>query len=368
MVKLIEINNSKNTNSSGFKLSPMDDEENNNGMSMPHGINFATGLMSMAFPKGQRDLIQNIPQVLSHHQAGIPEKIEQGLGQYAPYAMAGGPTLAGSTAAAGAFGAKEFQPGQHGFIDRKLGLSPGGRVRNSAEDMLINVLLHGAGSGISKLFGRENKIPEQDMTFKNNHEFSPGESGFTNEPFKAPEFINEQRNNPLSDKISEELHYSIAGKRSLDESSKELASDTRETYSKLHGSHQKRYNDIFEKPTEDENIYTGEPFKVKERRIEDSEYLNENKGSNLKGSNLETVHDIFESNPTIENGHKLQSEMGSEIGYLKDQKSKGLLDESGRIRLRQLSKGREALKRDIRGTLESIDPKLRNQYDAVTQS
>ena len=48
------------------------------------GVNIASGLMSMAFPQQQKNMIENLPQVLTQKQPGYSEKIAQEIGKFLP--------------------------------------------------------------------------------------------------------------------------------------------------------------------------------------------------------------------------------------------------------------------------------------------
>lgn len=63
------------------------------------------------------------------------DKLIQGAAQYAPYGAAGGASLLGKALAGGAFGATQ---GEH-------------PLKNSAEDAVLNILLHGAGETVKAL-------------------------------------------------------------------------------------------------------------------------------------------------------------------------------------------------------------------------
>lgn len=72
------------------------------------------------------------------------------IGQYAPFGIAGGTSLIGSTAAAGAYGLTQHEPGQKGFIDEKLGM-PSNRATSAIEDAMIASILHGLPTSLSSL-------------------------------------------------------------------------------------------------------------------------------------------------------------------------------------------------------------------------
>lgn len=72
------------------------------------------------------------------------------LGQYAPFALAGGTSLLGSTAAAGAYGATQYEPGQQGIIDKAVG-KESTRTTNAIEDAIIASVLHMTPEALSAI-------------------------------------------------------------------------------------------------------------------------------------------------------------------------------------------------------------------------
>lgn len=297
-----------------------------------------------------------------------PSPVAEAFGSYAPFAIAGGPTLLGSTIGAGAYGATQYDPNQPGLIDsimkEKFGMEPKGpgRVRNAIADMIANLALHGLTTSMTK----PNTLPEFDYTPK--FKFGTEESELTNIPWQKPPFLKTPEIPPLSDKIANELHHNITLGKNLEDAGKEVASNLNSAYEKVKGIHTKRYNDIFNAPTGEVSYQTGEPIRVNQTRIENSNYLKSANTDAIKDENLKLLHDQFNQTKSIMDAHKLQSEYGMEIGYLKRQKDKGLLDAAGKNELRDLAKAHEALKNDIRSGLNDIDPNLKNQYDATTAS
>lgn len=298
-------------------------------------------------------------------RAGKGSALAEGVGQYLPFGLAGGTGLLGSTAAAGSFGASQQEPGQQGLIDKSLGLKPGGRIRAALEDAILNMMTHGIGSKIHNAINPAKELPQID--FKNKANFAPGESEFTRNQFETPSFLKDE-NAPLSENISKELQKDIAGRRSIEQSGQELATHLNRSYTKVKGEHQARYDNIFNAPTKFESAHTGEPFKVKEIPIDNGQYSKKFSNSEFAEKNLQSKHDQLIDNPTIENYHKFQSELGSEIGYMKKQRSKGLLDDAGRSKLKEYVNMRDTLKSDMALEFKRIDPKLANAYDEVTQS
>src|SRR5579872_2580636 len=205
-------------------------------------------LSSNNFSKGSdilRDMIYgfgkssaNIAKLIYKNAPDMPDirsknsnSLAVGLGQYAPFAIGGGASLLGSTVGAGTFGATQYEPGQKGFIDTKLGI-PTNRTTNSIEDAVINAITHGLLP-----FGKNKPVnvpveqnsmninfkPNEADPFKQQASFPSIESEFSKVPIKLPEFLKEQPPTPLSENISKELHENITGGKDFEQAGKELS-------------------------------------------------------------------------------------------------------------------------------------------------
>lgn len=363
---------------------------NDNSMIKPQ----SNRISSNNFSKGTdiiRDMIYgfgkssaNIAKLIYKNAPDMPDirsensnPVAVGLGQYAPFAIGGGASLLGSTVGAGTFGATQYEPGQKGYIDTKLGI-PTNRATNSIEDAVINAVFHGLlPFGKNKSVNAPVEQPSMNINFKPNEvapfkqqaSFPSVESEFSKVPIELPKFLKEQPPAPLSENISKELHENITGGKDFEQAGKDLADYIRPAYKNEVSKHSKIYNDeILDVPTDEINIHTGEPVKVRDRDMYGSHYLENYKNHEFPDENIQLLHNEHSENPTINNAHELQKEFGSEIGYLKKQNGKGNLDQIGKNKLRTYVKAQDSLKSSIRSTLKEIDPKLAEKYDDVTQS
>lgn len=299
------------------------------------------------------------PEMPDIRQAN-PNPIAEGIGSYLPYALAGGGSLLGSTVAAGAYGASQYDKGKNGLIDSALGVKSS-RAQNSIEDMLINALTHGAVNAMVL------KEAAPSVNFKQNAMFMPGESEFTNTPFKAPSFLSQDQTTALSPQIASELHNNLGQGKSLEETGKELASSIQDAYKRVKSAHQARYENILNTPTKELSIFDDEPILVKDKLISDGKYSKNYNDYNFDDKNIKKMNDSFLENPSVGNAHKFQSELGSEIGYMKKQQSKGNLDSTGKNRLSDYVDMRKSLQDDMRNEFNRVSPDLKNDYDQVTQ-
>lgn len=310
-----------------------------------------------------------------------PSGIATSLGQYLPFGIAGGAGLLGSTAGAAAFGGTQYEPGQHGFIDSMLNKTgvgyQGGPVRNAAEDALLNMVFHGLGGPINKALGKisptdfnGNNLPQSSIPqidFKPKATFSSEESEFNNLQFKPPPFLQQQPPPALSGNIADEITSGIMGNRNLEQSGKELASHINRTYQNVKDIHSEKFDNIFDSPTGEISSQTDEPILVKDKLITDSAYKNNDFLADTNDKNLRLLDNQYRDTTNIANGHKLQSELGSEIGYLKKQRENGLLDAEGKNRLNNYVQAQNAVQQDIGNQLQSISPELRQDYDVARE-
>lgn len=84
-------------------------------------------------------------------------------------------------------------------------------------------------------------------------------------------------------------------------------------------------------------------------------------------SRFEDLKNIFVENPNLENTHKLQSEIGSEIGDIRKRITRKEATQSDWLRFKELSKIRKDLLSDIDNYLEKTNPKLREAYSEASR-
>lgn len=332
---------------------------------MLYGFGKAGANIAKIFNKDAPDM----PDIRQEHPSGIAT----GIGQYLPFAIGGGASLLGSTLGAATFGATQHEEGQKGFIDTALnktaGIPYGGKARNAVEDALLNMAFHGLSGPLAKMLGVEKSpeaaLPEFDI--KNKTTFAPGESQFTKPNIQIPGFLNEKPPAALSANIAEDLTSKIMGNRNLEQSGKELATNINRTYQNVKNIHSDKFDKIFDSPTGEISYQSDSPILVKDKIITDSSYKNNNYLADTNDKNLRLLDKKYMENTNIENAHKLQSELGSEIGYMKKQRENQLLDAEGKNRLNNYIQAQNAVQEDIRNQLGSINPKLREDYDIARE-
>lgn len=170
------------------------------------------------------------------------------------------------------------------------------------------------------------------------------------------------------EKIAQDVHGGMLGNYNPTQTMKDLASELKSNYESIKGDRQNDYNEIFDSPTKEENYFTGEPFKAKDLDLREGNYFNNNDDYNFEDKNLQKLHKEFINSPDIDNAHQLQSELGSEIGYLKRQKDNGLLDSAGKNKLEDYANMRKSLLDDISSRLEESNPDLAGKYAEATKN
>lgn len=82
---------------------------------------------------------------------------------------------------------------------------------------------------------------------------------------------------------------------------------------------------------------------------------------------IKKMHDAFVKDPTLNNAHEFQSQLGYEIRKLQKSDDKGMLDQLGRNSLSKYKEIQEALQFDADKFLENKFPHLKNRYKEATE-
>lgn len=149
--------------------------------------------------------------------------------------------------------------------------------------------------------------------------------------------------NPEANALLEKLG---GGARNKEEASKKLASHIMEG----HAQRQAEAGQFFEHPLKqagNERIYERVSPLISTRIDKEKEILGK-----LKGLNVGGLFDKFESNPTFNNAHQLQSELGAVLGDLKKNLNKSASD---RDTIKNIKSIRDELKNDVMSFLKRRD-------------
>jgi hypothetical protein len=164
----------------------------------------------------------------------------------------------------------------------------------------------------------------------------------------------------------ENIISALSGGKGLEENSQSLAQDIQNTFQQKVNEGQALYQPVFDQ-FGNSSLELNNPL----RRLYNtpSQYLS--LGNDVVGSydrDLKDVHDQFLQDPTLQNAHSLQSQLGSSIRDLQATESKSGLTAADRSTLQGYQKAQQALKTDINQFLYSKSPDLANQYQSATQN
>lgn len=254
----------------------------------------------------------NYSQALGVDAPNIGDKLLQGAVQFAPYmALPGGAIAQGA-----AFGATQSQ-------NPIAGTLTGGALGAVGE--FAPALIKGAGSTIKK----------------------------------ATDAVQPQ-------KQAEQILQTLGDGRTLEGNAQSLAQDIQSAYQQQVKNGQAKYAAIF-------NNYGNNPIYNRLAPIfgntQKGVYENiANEARQNYGGDLKDLHDEFISNPTLNNAHQLQSQLGAEIGSLSYQNAKGMLDAQGKNQLQALRGSRSAILSDINNYLGNQGLDAVSAYRSATNN
>lgn len=160
-------------------------------------------------------------------------------------------------------------------------------------------------------------------------------------------------------KYAEQLMDSLSGGKGLEDSGKSLAQDVKNTYEQKVNEGAALYKPVFDAEG-DSKIYKG-----KWQDNGNSAYgsLNPKLFDNYS-QDVQDLHFAFGKNPTLQNAHNLQSQLGTEIR----QNSKGNLSIADQNTVKGYQKAQSALKDDINNFMADKNPDLASQYQVATKN
>lgn len=145
---------------------------------------------------------------------------------------------------------------------------------------------------------------------------------------------------------SEEIMKGLSGGQSLEQNAQGLAQNINSSYGQQVANTENRYKPIFDQLGNNPIYNRVNPiYGVSQKGA--YEKLGDNV-TNKFGGDLEDMHNNFIANPSLNNAHQLQSQLGREIGSMQSANSKGALDQIGKSTLSSYQKARTALQGDIK--------------------
>lgn len=136
----------------------------------------------------------------------------------------------------------------------------------------------------------------------------------------------------------------------FEQAGKTIANAAKNTYERLYNNVGNAYKAVFNK--------------VGEKSIPLSN-LPEEQINNL-GIHLKPQYNDFLKNPTFQEAHNLQSDIGKEIGEIKDARIRRGLTDKERVQLDALAKTRETIHSDMSDFIDTKHPELRGQYQTAS--
>ncbi len=276
----------------------------------PHNIvNYFSPSLGAKIP-AQQDY--NYAQMLGVNAPNLGDKLIQGAAQFAPYmALPGGALTQGA-----AFGATQSQ-------NPVTGALTGAALGKAGE--LAPTVISAIPSTVKKLTGA---VQPQ--------------------------------------KQAEQILTTLGGGATLEGNAQSLANDISNAYQQQIKNGQAQYQPIF-------NAFGNNPIYNRVAPIfgisQKGAYENIGNAAreNYTGD-LKDLHDAFISNPTLNNAHQLQSQLGAEIGSMNYANAKGALDQAGKNTLQTYQKARGALLGDINSYLGSQGLDAVSAYRAATNN
>lgn len=148
---------------------------------------------------------------------------------------------------------------------------------------------------------------------------------------------------------------------SLTDNAKSLASDIQNAYQSQKAKASDLYNPIFNNYS-GSNIFDG----VKNAENTASSYLNLSpKITENYTPDLNDMHEAFLQNPTLQNAHNLQSQLGSSVRDFQGMAAKGNLTTADRINMQNYQRAQNSVLTDTNNFLERQQPGLGAQYTAA---
>jgi hypothetical protein len=150
---------------------------------------------------------------------------------------------------------------------------------------------------------------------------------------------------------------SLGQGKSLEENAQSLALDVKNAFSKNKEDAEKLYDPVFNNEQVASGSVTPSEYKSLDADIFDG-YDRDLKNLNKK----------FLSNPSFENAHNLQSQLGTLARKLEGMDNRGNLPIADRSIMQGYNEARSALRSDMASYLDGISPGLKDQYSNATEN
>lgn len=162
---------------------------------------------------------------------------------------------------------------------------------------------------------------------------------------------------------AEQMMNTLGGGKSLEDNAQSLAQDIQNAYQQRKWEASALYSPIFDS-LGNNSIYDG---------LNPALNSYPNVGNSIlqditKDRNINALHQEFAANPTLQNAHNLQSQLGTSIRKLQANDNRGNLSVADRGVLQAQQTAQGAVQNDINTFLTSKNPQLANQYNIANQN
>lgn len=318
------------------------------GESAQHLLNFLNKNVSNKIPRSDTDL----SALLGVKDPNGVDKFIQSIGSFLPY-MAGGEYLAPALGALriGRAGISFIKPTVNAL--EKLG--KGGFGLGEAGS---NVMAQGLSSGA---YGAVEDQESPSSGFEEGGTLgallAAAPYGISKIAKQAPPLIEKF----LPQKYADSVISDVSKGKTLQKNNASLADDIVKNYKDQVDQSKKLYQPIFDE-LGDKPIYEAKynsalvPSKSK---YEAGTYPNQRKNIFFRNEDLNKLHNKFVENPTLDNAHNLQQQLGYEIGKFGDFN----LSSMDKSQVSFYKKTRDSLKNDMSSFIKSEDPNLYTQFN-----
>lgn len=306
---------------------------------IPHMLGYG-GQVNFPSPQNQMGGIQDFPKVFGIQNPNIADKLLQGAGQYAPFNPLSGITDVNNMAAALPQSIPIAQkitqylmqsPKLSGALNQVVPGAAFGLTQDQANP--IQGAAEGAGLGFAGA-GIPSGIAA--LWSKIGANFQPNQY--------AKQLLNT---------------LDVSGGNSLENNAKSLAQNIQNSFQTQKANASALYNPIFNNYG-NSSIYNGVGIPTASYPNLDQNIL-DSFSPVLKKMNTE-----FTNNPTLDNAHDLQSQLGTYVRKYQLQDSKGNLDANSRNVMENYQNAQNSLSGDINSYLNTQQPGLGDQYNAAT--
>lgn len=174
--------------------------------------------------------------------------------------------------------------------------------------------------------------------------------------------LGKAREGMQTQEYAQNLLNQLGGGKSLEENGKSLAQDLQNSYENEVSNAKAKYQPVF-------NQYGNNSIYPLVNPQANSQYLNLDKSitDDFNNRTLNNLHQEFMDNPTLQNAHTLQSQLGTSIRTIQNRNLKGNGSIGDTNTMEGYIEARNALKNDMNSFLTKVNPQAAAQYNLGSQ-